>query len=34
MSNGSDISAAIKIFEECETEIFLKQAKEVIASLG
>ena len=28
------ISEAIKIFEECEAEIFLKKAKEVFASLG
>ena len=28
------ISEAIKIFEQCEAEIFLKQAKEIFASLA
>jgi tetratricopeptide (TPR) repeat protein len=28
------LSAAIQIFEECEAEIYLKQAREAIASLG
>jgi hypothetical protein len=29
-----NITGAIEIFEQCEAEVFLKQAKEALASLG